>query len=502
MNTLANLKPSLLGKPCAHAHGLPLGPMAIVIGGIGILMRIRFYWSYGATSLTRDEAALVLNFVDSGFLGLLEPLRLDQAAPIGFLLTEQTILTIFGTSELSFRLLSLLAAILIIPLAYMLMRDILSPAGVLIGLSVIVLSEPLLLAGANFKQYSFDVLITLVLLNLGRWAIHHGGGSARYVVIALVGATAVWFSFPSVFVIGGIGLTLIGSELLQGRRREAGAWIGSMTVCALSFGIAYFVSFRHYSGSTNLLTWWTSTFAPIPPRSIAHLQWYMDNFFALFSQQLAIREAGLAAVLMLFGIYRLWQEPERRVDVLLLLSPIFLVLIASGLHKYPFGGRTMLFSNPLLATLVAAGVAAILEIGLPRGRVLSAIIIAILLSYPVYVDAKYMIDPGARRYFDVKPTLSYIADHRKEGELLFVNWDADIVYNYYVQKRDFRNLKEWRPVISRAPGKVSRAEKAAFYERWTAAIEPNQRVWFLLGDAGQLGRGDRPRSAETPWRQA
>ena len=121
-----------------------------------------------ATSLTRDEAGLALSFVDTGFFELLKPLRWDQAAPIGFLLAEKAVMDVFGSSELSFRLFSLVTSILIIPLFYLLVRDVLSPVGVLVGLAIITLSEPLIYWGTLFKQYSFDVLIALVLLNLGR----------------------------------------------------------------------------------------------------------------------------------------------------------------------------------------------------------------------------------------------------------------------------------------------------------------------------------------------
>src|SRR5271157_606604 len=485
MKKLESIKFSLFGNMQTPAVSVPLGPTALLLGIVGVLMRIRFYYSFGATSLTRDEAGLALSFVDTGFFELLKPLRWDQAAPIGFLLAEKAVMDVFGSSELSFRLFSLVTSILIIPLFYLLVRDVLSPVGVLVGLAIITLSEPLIYWGTLFKQYSFDVLIALVLLNLGRWALRKSPVNGRYVVLGVIGAAAVWLSFPSVFVIGGVGFTLIASDLLEGRRREAVAWVASMSVCSVSFGLAYLLSFRYYAKNDNLSTWWTYAFAPMPPRSMGDVKWYIDNFFLLFPSELGLRDAGLCGALLLFGTYSLWRDPARRAAVPLFLGPIILTLIASGLRKYPFGDRTMLFSNPRLATLVAAGVAAVWEVRQPTMKVFVAIIVGTMLLYPLYLDAKYMIDPQARIFMDVKPTLVYVADHRKDGDVLYVHWDAETLYDYYVKKRDFRNLKDWQSVISRHPGNVSRRDKTAAYAKDVALLGSSRRVWVLLGIAGQ-----------------
>jgi hypothetical protein len=163
------------------------------------------------------------------------------------------------------------------------------------------------------------------------------------------------------------------------------------------------------------------------------------------------------------------------------LSPIILTLIASGLHKYPFGERFTIFSNPLLATFVAAGVAAIWEVRQSTVKVFAAIIVGMLLIYPVYLNAKYATDLRGRILIDMKPTLAYVADHRQDGDVLYVHWNAETLYDYYVKKRDFRNMKDWRSVISHEPADVSRRDRIASYARDLATLGPSRRVWFLLG---------------------
>jgi hypothetical protein len=475
------------GPEPSNPGGVLVGLTALLIGGAGVAFRLRAYFSFGATSLTRDEAALALNLMETGWLGVFRPLGGGQAAPVGFLLVEKAITDAFGTSEFAFRALSLVTSILILPLFYLLVRNFLSTAGILVGLGVIAISEPLIGLGTIFKQYSSDTCLTLIYLNVVLWAWRRDGGAARYVVVGSLGTILIWFSFPSVFVIGGTGLTLIGWELAAGRLRSAVCWVAAMSVCALSFGLAYALSYRNYSRNDALLTWWTYAFAPFPPRSLSDLKWYSDNFFLLFPSEVGIKEAGVGAAMLLFGAYCLVRDPVpvRRVVVPLLLAPIGLTLVASALHKYPFGDRTMLFSSPLLAALVAAGVAAIWDSHQAKARILAAMIVGIMALYPAYLELKYLATPDGRIYADVKPTLGFIADHRKDGDVLYVHWDAETHHDYYVKARNYRDLKRVPAVGSKFPGEVSRQAKLEAYEKAVKPLLKKRRVWLLLGIAGK-----------------
>ena len=320
-------------------------------------------------------------------------------------------------------------------------------------------------------------------------------------VLGVIGAAAVWLSFPSVFVIGGVGFTLIASDLLEGRRREAVAWVASMSVCSVSFGLAYLLSFRYYAKNDNLSTWWTYAFAPMPPRSMGDVKWYIDNFFLLFPSEAGTPRPGLCGALLLFGMHSLWRDPARRCGRAAFPGPDDLNAHCFGLRKYPFGDRTMLFSNPLLATLVAAGVAAVWEVRQPTMKVFVAIIVGTMLLYPLYLDAKYMIDPQSRIFMDVKPTLVYVADHRKDGNVLYVHWDAETLYDYYVKKRDFRNLKDWQSVISRHPGKRQSTGQDRGLCQGCCALRVESTGMGPSGNCGPTGRGCHAETLGPAWSQ-
>ncbi|MGL4419390.1 MAG: hypothetical protein ACRCZF_01875, partial [Gemmataceae bacterium] len=51
-----------------------------------------------------DEAMLGMNILERDYAGLMEPLRLNQGAPLGYLFTLKFLSTFFGSSELALRL--------------------------------------------------------------------------------------------------------------------------------------------------------------------------------------------------------------------------------------------------------------------------------------------------------------------------------------------------------------------------------------------------------------
>jgi hypothetical protein len=301
----------------AHSRpGIPrlrLHAIAAMIGLIGVILRVRFFASIARTSLSTDEMALALNFERADLGQLFRPLGFDQAAPVGFLILEKLSTAVLGSSEPGLRFLPLLAAILVLPLSYVLFHRFLSPESTLIGLGLVALSPVLIFWGAHFKQYSFDVLVALFLLIMALPGFCETPSRGQYMRFGIVGAIAIWCSFPAVFVIGGIGLTLIVWNLRGGRPLPALLWTASSAFCALSFGIGYLVSFRHYAGNDGLQWWWTFAFAPFPPRSLTDAKWYMDSFLKLFDLLLwrgRGYERGLAAVMAVLGAYSPGASPR------------------------------------------------------------------------------------------------------------------------------------------------------------------------------------------------
>jgi hypothetical protein len=81
----------------------------------------------------------------------------------------------------------------------------------------------------------------------------------------------------------------------------------------------------------------------------------------------------------------------------LLVFPFVLTWLASGLHKYPFHGRLLLFLAPIVHLLVAEGVSAI---GRKAGRIVFVVLALVLLAQPA-TNAVWHVAVAARgRPFD------------------------------------------------------------------------------------------------------
>src|SRR5262249_971131 len=152
------------------------------------------------------------------------------------------------------------------------------------------------------------------------------------------------------FVLGGIGTALLAQALLA---RDRGRFVAAaLTVgCWLaSFGGCYLLCLRQLGANQYLLDYWNGHFLPLPPKSIRDLTWLLDHFFTFFAFPgglggTEIRAGGIAAALFVVGVIGFWRE--RWPVAVALVLPAVLALLASGVHKYPFAGRLLLFLVPL-----------------------------------------------------------------------------------------------------------------------------------------------------------
>ena len=173
----------------------------------GILLRLRQYLT--GRSLWADEAMLALNIVNRNFGGLLRPLDYDQGAPLGFLLVEKMFNLILGRSEYALRLLPFLLGILSIWLFYLLLKRVTAGAGLIAALALFVFNPRMIYYSSEVKQYIVDVVVTLTLLLLAAPLLESGIRKRELIWLGVAGFFALWFSHPAVFILAGIGLTLV-----------------------------------------------------------------------------------------------------------------------------------------------------------------------------------------------------------------------------------------------------------------------------------------------------
>jgi hypothetical protein len=445
---------------------------------LGIAIRARVYMN--APGLIDDDAGLCTNILARSERDLIfTPLEHDQAAPPAFLLLTKELVRAFGSSESVFRLPAFIASVLTLLFYVILARQTLGPWGQCLGMTLMAFDSLLVYFGARVKQYSTDVLATTILISLGIFALRQQSGRARFLLLAAIGGLLIPGSHPSVFVLGGIGLTLIGTSLADRRYRDTAAWVAVSSFWLIIFAANYFLIYRQAASNQTLVTYWSNAFAPLPPRSVEQLKWYYDNFIRLFSSPMGLTFEGISAAAFLFGLYVQITRGQGRLAILLV-SPILVTLVASALKKYPFSDRLILFFTPLLATLIAAGFDGIKdERPQSPARVFRGLLLLLLLVYPTYMSFNSFRRPFVLH--DIKPALDYVADHWQPGDAIYANHWSKFLTDYYIDTVDYRGLhaKPW--FIGAEPrGQTAMPDMLRLLDNDFAPLVGKKRVWFVF----------------------
>lgn len=443
--------------------------VALVVLGIGL----RGTALAGDRNLWIDESMLALNLVERTPARLLDPLDWNQGAPVGFLLLTKAVITQVGASAVGLRLVPFAGSVLgLLGFAWLAGRLLPRPA-VVLAVGLFSASPFLISYAAECKQYATDATIAIGLFAVAVGLLHGGSGFRRWAALAVAGAAAVWFSHPAAFVLGGIGTALLADAAAKkdrGRLVAAAATVGFWLV---SFAACYLLSLKQLGGNQYLLTYWDGHFLPLPPKSPGDVAWLCDHFFAPFAYPgglggTEIRAGGIAAVLFVVGVWGMWKErwPVAAAQLL----PGVLALLASGLHKYPFAGRLLLFLVPLMVLGVARG-AWMVGSALGRAQPVAAVaLLAVLAAAPCLETYQELRKP--MRYEQLEPLLSELRGDWQPGDRMYVYYGAVPAFTFYTRQAPF-------PADAVVLGAEARKDRTE-YRTQLAAFKGSRRVWLVF----------------------
>lgn len=399
---------------------------------LGIVLRLRQYLA--GRSLWLDEAMLALNLVQRDVAGLLKPLDYDQGAPLGFLLAQKGLISLAGSSELALRLLPLLAGLATLLLFPLLLRRFsFKPLVWLAALGLVALNPALIYYSTELKQYQFDALAA-VLTGL---SLPQAGARPHWRRLAALGLVLPWFSHGSVFLLAGLGLTLLwqyrGDQALQMRCAAIIAgWLAG-------FAGLLSLSLANLLNNTYLLAYWQDFFLPLTPEAPF---WLGDKVAGLFTSPTLgglLLPGWLAVGLAAAGIWRLAHLDQRWLGMFLL--PLVFALIASALRKYPFGDRMLLFSIPASLVLVASGIDEIsgqinaTNWGKGIGWGIALILSGVLWFGPLQTSLERWIEPVMRE--NMHPALQTLRAEYAEGDQLYIYYGGVPAFLYYAPRYRF-----------------------------------------------------------------
>jgi uncharacterized membrane protein len=475
--------------------------------GLGVLFR--FYHYLDNRSLWLDEIYLATSIVKLDFLQLATlPLEYQQKAPIGILWLVRVCVVLFGPGEMSLRLVPFLGGLASLFVFLPVAKRFLSPLGVVLAMGVLALSPLLVYHSVEIKQYSTDLLATVLALYL-YIRYHQNMGLPALVMWGVWGALLLWFSFPVIFVLAGIAIGLSLHYLIG---RDWNLFFRSIipfSMWLVSFGVNFYLFTSKYTEADWLISWFRARqgFMPLDASLLEGAKWVLQSLYRLLDYPLGVlwnaeifnsidttvlrtlpKMALFLVLFLVIGISYFYKRDKKL--LLVLLFPIALTLVASLIGKYPFYERLVVFLAPLPILLLAQGCARLTNFFAP-GKRWRYVFPVILLAWPLWSTAKQAIDTDL--FWDYKKSyyrdaLLYIDRNFQQGDVVYIYWNIKPAYRFYKAtynlKVEGRELTDARFLVKNELEYVERLRGEY------ANTEGVKRIWFIYEPFLMLEIGD------------
>jgi len=298
-------------------------------------------------------------------------LVLDQGSPMLWLASERTVLELFGHGERTMRLVPMLFACASVVLVAVLARWVLRPPAAVVATALFAIAPLTAFYAWQTKSYSSDTAAVAALLLLAVWLTRRSRWTWRDGLGWWSAATlAAGFSFPALFVAGGVGFALVAGRLLgfrtavpessaagppaadvRGRFAEcvrfclpSVLWIGAAAAI-------YWFQLRNLDGRQGDYPMWRSGYAPTGASPGELVTWAASVHGALVGMVWLTPERTGLLVLAIVGAPLLWRRD--RAALLVVAAPWVIAFGTALAHVYPLKGRLALWVVPSLVILIA-----------------------------------------------------------------------------------------------------------------------------------------------------
>ena len=436
-------------------------------------------------SLWADEAVLALNIVNRSYLELLQPLDYDQGAPFGFLIVEKLAVQIFGNNEYALRLFPLLSGIISLLLFYQLAKRFLRGYAVPIALAFLASLNQLVYYATELKQYSSDVAVTLFSCLLVTEILRKKLSINRVILFSVLGALTIWFSHPAIFVLAGFGasyllVNLFKNQIFKNQNIKLFRVLLIYSTWLISFALFYLVSVQSLNKNQDLMTSWKDGKNAFPD-SAFDLIWLFDAFGKFFYDPLAFRGImdGVAIFAFVIGCISLFYRQKEK--LLIILSPLIVTFLAAYLQKYPFRGRLVLFLTPLFILLIAEGLhSLIIKTRYKPTFIVGIILLVSLLFQPITKASNLLISPNLNE--EIKLVLNYVKSNEQPSDILYIYQRGHYQFLYYADKYGYQEGDYIIGVddLDKEDGRDLSDKERQRYENDLNKLRGNRRVWLLF----------------------
>jgi hypothetical protein len=335
---------------------------SFLIIGIGILLRTLQY--IGGSSMWLDELASAKNIESRNYYDLAtQSLDFNQVAPIGFLLSQKLMISIFGTSDSVHRFLPWVVSILAIIIFWKISKHFLQGLYLISSLLLFSSSVSLIWLGSNVKHYSGDVAATLFLV----WAGISFSGDKRqswYWAVGILGALSCLISFPAAVMAFGILALVFFQHKRESRKPSTYLIVAVLWLLGAGLSLIYGkMAVAEREVFSVMHEYWKQGFPPsLNPLEL--FPWIINSttgLISIFLFYIAPKPViALSLIIFLFSLTGIVYGVIRmRFKTIFLLVPYLVAIGLAVLDYYPFGHRVAIYSIWPFLILIPLGFLAI-----------------------------------------------------------------------------------------------------------------------------------------------
>ncbi len=369
-----------------------------------------------------------------------------------------------------------------IPVFYFIVVSILDRKEALLALLLFVLSEPLIFFSVQVKQYSMEVLACLIVLGITLLVINKGATFSNVLTLLLTGAVSLAFSYTAVFICAGMGLFLIYHSWRKHNYNQLLLFSFISIIWAGTFMALYLIFFNKSLKMPFFVDYWKGFYLAPPPWSAQDLQWSLKALLRYFKDPLYFTSAYLGALLFVIGAVRLLLF-NKRIFQMTFLPLLFLAMAImlrfmpmptgsvdpSAAIPFPFYGRLILFTVPLVLIIIAYGLGSMLIFKDIQKRYIGVILVTTIVSITLFQTVRSLFSNPMIQ--EMRPLMKEIVHYSKKGDLYYIQSYGQGVVEYYA----FREGK----VLQMLPLSFRNANDAALLAEEISQLQYGQRVWLI-----------------------
>jgi len=480
---------------------------------IALGLGLRIFHFVDNRSFWIDELYLNGNLIRMSFWELAtQPLAYQQKAPLGYLGLVKLAVWLFGPGERALRLVSLLSGGLALGLFVPVARRFLQPWTAVLAVGILALGEPFIYHAVEAKQYSTELCAAVVAW----WLVlrfYRAQTSRDLLLWGLGGGLLLWFSYSAIFLLAGFALILSVHHLRTQGWLGFGRRLIPFTVWLVSFGLIHYFFLRHYQDTGWLRNFFAvvyKAYMPLPPASGDDLVWFAYTHYMLLERPLGLllkfgnlEQYSPLQTLLRLPLLPLLLEAVGLVALLrrqsfafsLLLTPVLLTLIASGLQLYPFYERFILFLAPSLILLIAYGAETVVAwLGPTYYHLAAGVLAALLLLVPLWNATQFTLDPAKfyKKEYNREAAL-FVHEHYQPGDVVYFYWNMRHVHEYYHPAYALRY-----EAVGGADLRHIAANAQAYHQalvRDLGDLQGKKRLWVIHNPRLRNNIGDYPNQA-------